>query len=68
MSSVAVQDILRRIERLSDEDRLNLAMRLAEQEEADWQREAEQARQAARDKGITQGVIDQSVNELRRGK
>jgi hypothetical protein len=65
MSDAVVEGILQQIQRLSDEDRLSLAMRLAEQEESQWQREAKRARRAASEKGITQAVIDKAVDDLR---
>ncbi len=68
MSDAAVLDILQQIERLSDEDRLSLTMRLVEREETEWQREADRARRVAREKGIDQAAIDQAVSDVRRAK
>jgi len=68
MSDAAAQGILQQIERLSDEDRLNLSMRLAAQEEGQWQREADRARRVASEKGITQAMIDQAVDQIRHTK
>jgi hypothetical protein len=68
MSDTAVHDILDQIEQLSDEDRLELSMRLAEQEEKLWQREAERARRVASEKGITQDLIDEAIFDIRHGK
>jgi pimeloyl-CoA synthetase len=65
--SEAVQDILERIQRLPAEDRLVLEDLLAQQEEAEWQREAEIARRLARQKGIDQAVIDRAVEKVRYG-
>jgi hypothetical protein len=67
MSEAAVRDILQQIERLSPEDRLELSLRLAEDQEHEWKAEAETARRAAREMGITQAVIDQAVHDVRRG-
>lgn len=67
MSQSAVRDILQQIERLSDEDRLDLSMRLAERQEDEWKAEADMARRTARERGITQAAIDQAVNDVRRG-
>jgi hypothetical protein len=67
MSDAAVQDILQRIERLSDRDRLDLSIRLAERQDDEWKAEAEMARRAARETGVTQAAIDQAVNDVRRG-
>ncbi len=43
MSNVTVREILDRIEQLSDEDRLEISMRLAERTESEWQEEVEAA-------------------------
>ena len=63
--NVVVQEILEKIERLSDEERLYLARRLAETSEADWRREADSARRIAREKGIDQTAVDRAVEEVR---
>jgi ABC-type taurine transport system substrate-binding protein len=63
--SEAVHEILERIQRLSAEDRLLLEEYLAEQAEAEWQREAEEARRLAREKGIDQEAIDRAVEKVR---
>jgi hypothetical protein len=47
MSDV-VRELLLRIDQLPDEDRLLLEERLAELADADWKREAEQARDSSR--------------------
>jgi hypothetical protein len=65
MSNLAVQEILDKIEHLSEEDRLCVAKRLAETSEAQWSREAEDARRIAREKGIDQRAIDRAVDEVR---
>jgi hypothetical protein len=65
--SEAVHDILERIQRLPAEDRLLLEECLAEQAEAEWQREAEEARRLARQKGIDQAAIDRAVEKVRHG-
>jgi hypothetical protein len=61
----AVQEILERIEQLSEEDRLILEERLAERAEAEWKREAEAARRIARERGIDQAAIDQAIHDVR---
>ena len=66
MSEAAIVEILEQIDRLSDEERKNLSMMLAEREEHEWQLEAEKARRAAHESGITQAAIDQAVAEIRR--
>lgn len=63
--SEAVQEVLQRIEQLPEEDRLVLEERLAEWAEAEWKREAESARQVARERGLDQAAIDQAIEELR---
>jgi hypothetical protein len=63
--SEAVSDILHRIEQLPEEERLILEERLAELAEAEWRREAEQARQLAHERSLDQAAIDQAIHELR---
>jgi hypothetical protein len=63
--SEALREILHRIEQLPDEDRLILEERLTEIAEAEWKREAEDARQLARERGLDQAAIDQAVHDLR---
>jgi hypothetical protein len=63
--SEAVLEILHRIEQLPEEDRLVLDERLAEMAEAEWKREAESARQIARERGLDQAAIDQANHDLR---
>ena len=65
--SEAVHEILDRIQRLPAEDRLLLEDHLAREAEAEWQREAEEARRLAREKGIDQAAIDRAVEHVRRG-
>jgi hypothetical protein len=63
--SEAVQEILHRIEQLPAEDRVLLEERLTEIAEAEWKREAEHARQIARDRGMDQAAIDRAIRDLR---
>jgi hypothetical protein len=65
--SEAVQEILKRIHELPEEDRLALEERLAEEAEIEWKRAAEEARQLARQKGIDQAAIDRAVDKVRYG-
>jgi hypothetical protein len=67
MSQAAVENILKVIESLSDADRELLDKRLAEIDEARWQREATEARRLARDAGVDQAGIDQTIRKLRYG-
>ncbi len=63
--SEAVYDILQRIQELPEEDRLLLAARLAELDEAEWKREAENARRIAREQSLDQAAIDQVIHDMR---
>jgi hypothetical protein len=63
--SEAVQEILQSIQLLPAEDRLELEQHLAQLAEAEWQREAEEARRLARQKGIDQAAIDRAVEKVR---
>ncbi len=63
--SEAVHEILDRIQRLPAEDRLVLEECLAQQEEAQWRREAEEARSLARQRGIDQAAIDRAIDKIR---
>jgi hypothetical protein len=65
MSNVLVQEILDKIERLSEEERLYLTRRLTEASETEWKREADDARRIAHEKGIDQTAIDRAVEEAR---
>lgn len=65
--SEAVHNILERIERLPAEERLQLEEHLARQANAEWRREAEEARRQARQKGIDQAAIDRAVDKVRYG-
>jgi len=66
--SEAVLDILHRIEQLPEEDRLLLEEHLALAAEAEWRREAEEARKVARATGIDQAAIDRAVEKARYGR
>jgi hypothetical protein len=63
--SKAVHEILDPIQHLPPEDRLLLKDYLAQQAEAEWQREAGEARQSARQKGFDQAAIDRAVDRAR---
>ena len=65
MSKTAVQDILHRIEQLSEEERSLLDQRLAELAEVEWKREEQRARALAKEKGVNQATIDQVIHDLR---
>jgi len=68
MSQTSVEQLVSQIRQLSEEDRLLLESRLAELQEADWQREASKARTIAGQRGITQDVIDAAVDDLRQAR
>jgi hypothetical protein len=63
--SQAVLEILERIRHLPEEDRLVLDEQLAQLSEAEWQKEAAEARRLARQKGIDQAAIDRAVDAVR---
>jgi hypothetical protein len=65
MSRKTVEDILQRIDQLPDEDRVLLEKQLSERAETEWRQAADDARQAAREKGIDQAAIDQAVDRVR---
>jgi hypothetical protein len=62
-----VNGILDRIQRLPAEDRLVLEDYVARQAEAEWQREAGEARRLARQKGVDRAAIDRAVDKVRYG-
>ncbi len=65
MPKGTVQDILREIEALSEDDRLALEQELSRRLDAQWEREAEQAREQARQRGIDQAAIDRAIEQRR---
>lgn len=68
MSQATVYDLLDRIQRLPEEDRLLLDELLATREEAEWRQEADRARRIARERGIDQEAIDRAVHAVRHGE
>jgi hypothetical protein len=66
--SEAVHEILERIQKLPREERLALEDYLAQQAEAEWRNEAEEARMVARQKGIDQAATDRAVEKIRYGR
>ena len=66
MSQATVENIIKEIESLSEAERELLENRLAQMEEAKWQQEAAQARVIARNAGIDQANIDETIARLRR--
>lgn len=65
MSVGTVEEILRQIEALPEEDRRLLEERLATHADTEWRQEAEVARQVARDRGLDQAAIDAAVQAVR---
>ncbi len=67
MSAPSVESIIDQIRQLPGPERLVLEQRLTELAESEWRREAESARQTARDKGIDQAMIDRAIHDHRYG-
>lgn len=67
MSHATVLDLIEQIKKLPEEERILLESLLARDEESEWNRQAAEARRAARDNGIDQEIIDQAVHAVRRG-
>ena len=65
MSQATLETIIKEIESLSEEDRDLLQDRLAQIDEAKWQEESTEARLLARNAGIDQASIDQTIDKLR---
>ena len=65
MSQATIENIIKVIESLSEEERELLECRLAQIDKAKWQQEAAQARDVARKAGIDQANIDQTIERLR---
>jgi hypothetical protein len=63
-----VQEILREIESLDEEDRLVLERQLAQRAQAEWEQVAGEALQQARQRGIDQAAIDRAVERRRYGR
>ena len=61
--SEAVLEVLNRIEKLPEEDRLVLEKHLADMAESEWRCEADTARRIARDRGLNQTAIDKAIAE-----
>ncbi len=65
MSTSTVEQILRQIDSLDEDSRRLLDERLTARAEAEWSREASEARQVARMRGIDQAAIDRAVETVR---
>jgi hypothetical protein len=68
MGKADVDEILRRIDSLPEEDRLALEEQLDLRIEREWLAEMVEARRIAREQGIDQDAIDRAISEIRRGK
>ncbi len=66
MSLTTIENIIKEIESLSDDERDALHDRLAEIDEMKWQKEAAEAREIARREGIDQANIDETIARMRR--
>lgn len=66
--SEAVLEILQRIQQLPEDDRRVLEEHLAREAEAEWRREADEARRLAKQHGIDQAAIDRAVEQTRYGR
>lgn len=65
MSAATVEQILRQIDQLAESDRQDLERKLSARQEEEWQQLAQQAREAARQRGIGQPEIDQAIEAVR---
>ncbi len=65
--SQTVLEIIQKIKSLPEDERLELDEELARIAEADWKREAEDARRLAKMRGIDQQTIDAAVEKVRYG-
>jgi hypothetical protein len=65
--SAEVREILERIRRLPEPDRLELRSELSREEEQEWVQMLTQAREMARQRGIDDAAIVRAVESLRYG-
>ena len=65
MNETLVRDILDRIDRLPEDDRLLLECRLAERAEAQWRRETLAAEEESVRRGIDDAAIQRAIEEIR---
>jgi len=68
MAPTNVEEILRQIQELSENDRRLLEKRMAQLADEEWQLEAAEARRVAKEKGLDQAAIDKAIEETRYGK
>jgi hypothetical protein len=67
MSPATVDELLRQIQNLPDEERRLLQERLDELADSEWREEAAHARREASQRGLDQAAIDRAVYEVRYG-
>jgi hypothetical protein len=65
--SQSVLEIIQKIKGLPEEERVELDEELARIAEADWKREADDARRLAKLRGIDQKAIDAAIEKVRYG-
>jgi len=63
-----VKELLREIEALDEEDRLELDLALSRRLESQWKVEVTKARRQARRRKIDQAAIDRAIERRRYGK
>ena len=68
MSQTTVENILQRIQKLPQKDRLLLEKRLAESLEGEWQKAAGPARREAQRRKLDQATIDRAVRAVRHSR
>jgi len=68
MSRATVKALVREIEALDDDERLQLQQELSKRLERAWTAQAVQARKHAQRKGINQSTIDQAIEKRRYSK
>jgi hypothetical protein len=68
MTPTNVEEILRQIQELSENDRRLLEKRMAQIADEEWQLEVAEARRVAKEKGLDQAAIDRAIEEIRYGK
>ena len=65
MSRATVDEILDRIRKLPEEDRVLFDEMLAQQEDQEWREEATKAQRLAQSREIDQGAIDRAIHAAR---
>jgi len=68
MSEATIEEILQKIDQLPESERLLLEKRLAEREDTEWRQATDEARRAAKERGLDQAAIDEAVDRVRYSK